>query len=74
MLQTSCGLAAAARHHNARGDTLAEDADPGRRLTRISARANAANLAPAFIDTLDARCGGSRLGRQELEGELTEDR
>jgi len=48
--------------------------DPGTRLTRISTRDNAGNLAPGFIDALDARYGGSRLGRQELDGELIEDR
>lgn len=49
-------------------------ADPGTRLTRISTRANLENLAPGFIDALSARYGGTRLGRQELDGELIEDR
>ncbi|WP_310298672.1 terminase large subunit domain-containing protein [Rhizobium sp. BE258] len=49
-------------------------ADEGTRLTRISTLANRANLAPGFIDALDARYGGTRLGRQELDGELIEDR
>jgi phage terminase large subunit-like protein len=49
-------------------------ADAGTRLTRISTLANAANLAPGFIDALKHRDGGTRLGRQELDGELMEDR
>ena len=49
-------------------------ADPGTRLARISTRANAGNLSPGFIKALEARYGGSRLGRQELAGELIEDR
>lgn len=49
-------------------------ADPGTRLTRLSTRTNAANLAPGFIAALETRYGGSRLGRQELGGELIEDR
>jgi len=49
-------------------------ADAGTRLTRISTLANAANLAPGFIDALKHRYGGTRLGRQELDGELIEDR
>lgn len=49
-------------------------ADPGTSLTRISTIANARNLAPGFIDALSRRYGGTRLGRQELDGELIEDR
>ncbi len=49
-------------------------ADTGTRLTRMSTFANAANLAPGFIDALAHRYGGTRLGRQELDGELIEDR
>ncbi|WP_449096553.1 DNA-packaging protein [Rhizobium sp. 21-4511-3d] len=49
-------------------------ADEGTRLARISTLANRANLAPGFIDALSARYGGTRLGRQELDGELIEDR
>jgi len=48
--------------------------DPGTRLTRMSTAANAENLAPGFVEVLAARYGGSRLGRQELDGELIEDR
>ncbi|WP_454848735.1 DNA-packaging protein [Rhizobium binxianense] len=49
-------------------------ADSGTRLVRISSRANAENLAPGYIEALAARYGGTRLGRQELDGELIEDR
>ncbi|MGG7518504.1 DNA-packaging protein [Allorhizobium undicola] len=49
-------------------------ADPGTRLARLSTLGNAANLAPGFIDALQSRYGGTRLGRQELDGELIEDR
>lgn len=49
-------------------------ADAGTRLTRISTLANAANLAPGFIDARKHRYGGTRLGRQELDAELIEDR
>ncbi|CAH0340036.1 terminase family protein [Rhizobium sp. CECT 9324] len=49
-------------------------ADATTALTRISTAGNAGNLAPGFIAALDARYGGTRLGRQELDGELIEDR
>ncbi len=49
-------------------------AEPGTRLTRLSTAANAGNLAPGFIAALERRYGGTRLGRQELGGELIEDR
>lgn len=49
-------------------------AEEGTRLVKISTRDNAANLAPAFVKGLEARYGGSRLGRQELDGELIDDR
>jgi phage terminase large subunit-like protein len=49
-------------------------ADPATALTHASTRANAFHLSQAFIDTVFARYGGTRLGRQELEGELIEDR
>jgi len=48
--------------------------DPGTRLARLSTLGNAGNLAPGFIEALQARYGGTRLGRQELDGELIEDR
>ena len=34
---------------------------------------NAANLAPGFLDTMERRYAGSRLGRQELDAEIIED-
>lgn len=49
-------------------------ADPGTRLTQLSTQSNRANLAPGFISALESRYGGTRLGRQELDGELIEDR
>jgi phage terminase large subunit-like protein len=49
-------------------------ADPGTVATRLSTLANAGNLAPGFIKAMEARYGGTRLGRQELDGELIEDR
>ena len=49
-------------------------ADPATALTRAGTRANAPHLSPAFIDTVFARYGGTRLGRQELDGEIIEDR
>jgi phage terminase large subunit-like protein len=41
--------------------------------TQSSTRANAANLADSFIATVEQRYGGTRLGRQELDGDLIED-
>ena len=49
-------------------------ADPGTVTTRLSTLRNAGNLAPGFIRAMEARYGGTRLGRQELDGELIEDR
>lgn len=49
-------------------------ADPMAVVTRAATRANALNLAPAFLDTIVSRYAGTRLGRQELDGELVEDR
>ncbi len=49
-------------------------AEPGAVLTRLATRDNADNLAPGFIAALEQRYGGTRLGRQELDGELIEDR
>lgn len=48
--------------------------DVGSAVTRLSTQSNAQNLAPGFISALAARYGGTRLGRQELDGELIEDR
>jgi phage terminase large subunit-like protein len=49
-------------------------ADPKVRLTRAATVANAHNLAPAFFDAIVDRYNGTSLGRQELEGELVEER
>ena len=49
-------------------------ADRATRLVRIATRSNAGNLSPGFVEALEARYGGTRLGRQELGGELIEDR
>ncbi|MCX8998473.1 terminase family protein [Rhizobiaceae bacterium BDR2-2] len=49
-------------------------ADPATRLVRMRTGENGANLAPGFLAALAERYGGSRLGRQELDGELMEDR
>lgn len=42
-------------------------------VTRGALLDNAANLAPGFVAVMRARYAGTRLGRQELEGELLED-
>jgi phage terminase large subunit-like protein len=44
------------------------------RPTALLTRANANNLAPTFLQTVMSRYTGTRLGRQELEGEIIEDR
>ncbi|WP_439573063.1 DNA-packaging protein [Phreatobacter sp.] len=49
-------------------------ADPATAVTRSATAANAANLAPGVVKDLLARYGGTRLGRQELDGELIADR
>lgn len=49
-------------------------ADAATMVTRSPTSDNAANLAPGFLDHLFARYGGTRLGRQELDGEIVEDR
>lgn len=40
------------------------------RITRGSTLENAANLAPAFVERIQQRYAGTRLGRQELEGHI----
>ncbi len=42
-------------------------------VTHSPTAENEANLAPGFVDYLGARYAGTRLGRQELNGELIED-
>ncbi len=47
--------------------------NPRTALSRASTYANAENLAPSFIEAIVGRYAGTRLGRQELEGEVVED-
>lgn len=46
----------------------------GTAVSRATTRDNRANLAPGFLERVVGRYAGTRLGRQELEGELIEDR
>jgi phage terminase large subunit-like protein len=48
--------------------------DPATALTRAATRANAYNLAPDFLSSISRAYGGTRLGRQELDGELIAER
>jgi phage terminase large subunit-like protein len=48
--------------------------DPRTAVTRAGTQANAAHLSPAFLDEVLARYAGTRLGRQEIDGEIIEDR
>jgi phage terminase large subunit-like protein len=47
--------------------------DPNTVITRGASYDNFANLAPAFIERIVRRYEGTRLGRQELNGEILED-
>ncbi|MFG1395071.1 DNA-packaging protein [Xanthobacter agilis] len=49
-------------------------ADPSTVVTRARTTDNAFHLAPGFLAQVLARYGGTRLGRQELDGEIIEDR
>jgi phage terminase large subunit-like protein len=49
------------------------DREAGVKLTTGSTMENAPNLPPAFIEELTALHGGTRWGRQELDGELIAD-
>jgi len=49
-------------------------ADPRTKVTRAGTAVNATHLAPAFVDTVLARYAGTRLGRQEIDGEIIEQR
>jgi len=42
-------------------------------LTKSTTAANAGNLAPGFLETMQRRYAGSRLGRQELDAEIIAD-
>ena len=48
--------------------------DPHVTVTRLKTEDNAANLAAGFLEGVRRRYAGTRLGRQELDGELVEDR
>ena len=48
-------------------------ASPGTVVTRGRTRDNRQNLAPGVVAELEARYAGSRLGRQELDGEVLDD-
>lgn len=48
-------------------------AAPSTYVTRGRTYDNAANLAPAFLDTIIRRYEGTRLGRQELDAEILDD-
>jgi phage terminase large subunit-like protein len=43
-------------------------------VSRATTRDNAMHLAPSFLETIVKRYAGTRLGRQELDGEFIEDR
>jgi phage terminase large subunit-like protein len=49
-------------------------ADPRTAVTRAATQANAAHLSPAFLTQVIARYAGTGLGRQEILGEIIEDR
>jgi phage terminase large subunit-like protein len=49
-------------------------ADPRTALSHAPTSSNAYNLAPAFLDEVVSRYAGTRLGRQELDGEFVEER
>ena len=48
--------------------------DKRTKMTRMSTADNRGNLAPGFLKAVVDRYKGTRLGRQELDGELVEDR
>ncbi len=49
-------------------------ADPAVTVTRMRTADNTPNLARGFLKAMERRYAGTRLGRQELDGELIEDR
>jgi phage terminase large subunit-like protein len=49
-------------------------ADPHTAVTRAGTQANKIYLAPSFLETVLARYAGTRLGRQEIDGEIIDDR
>ncbi|WP_072392098.1 terminase family protein [Hyphomicrobium sp. CS1GBMeth3] len=48
--------------------------DPATVITRAATSANAAHLAPTFIAEMERRYAGTALGRQELLGEIVDER
>lgn len=46
---------------------------PGTVVTRAPSDANRAYLADGYLERVEAQYGGSRLGRQEIQGELLDD-
>ncbi|MFP1631590.1 DNA-packaging protein [Zhengella sp. ZM62] len=48
--------------------------DPDIHVTRLRTMDNTAHLAAGFLAAVQARYGGTRLGRQELDGEIIGDR
>jgi phage terminase large subunit-like protein len=58
-----------------RGGTLLKAilATPGTVATRAPTAANRMHLARSFLEAVTAKYGGTRLGRQELDGEFVED-
>ena len=49
-------------------------ADPRSAVTHAGTTANAFNLAPSFLENVLSRYAGTRLGRQEIDGEIIEER
>ena len=49
-------------------------ADPATALTRAGTQANARHLSAAFLEHVLERYAGTRVGRQEIDGEIVEDR
>ena len=49
-------------------------ADPSVLVTRMRTEENRANLAAGFFEAMQRRYGATSLGRQELDGEMIEDR
>ncbi len=47
--------------------------DPRVAVSRAATNANRFNLAQSFLDNVEEAYGGTRLGRQELEGEIVEE-
>ena len=59
---------------DAGADSTDTGSGTGTVLARMRTCENAENLAPAFLNTMTGRYGGTRLGRQELDAELITER